>query len=59
VLNIPDKYEIATLLCLGYPDESPVLEVAADPVKRWTDGEGVRHIPKRELKDILHKNRFK
>jgi nitroreductase len=59
VVNIPDKYEIAVLLAVGYPDESPVLEVVADPVTRWADGEGVCHIPKRELKDILHRNRFK
>ena len=58
ILNIPDKYEIATLLALGFPDESPVLEVAADPMTRWVDSDGVRHIPKRELKDIIHRNRF-
>jgi nitroreductase len=58
LLNVPDKYEIAMLLVLGYPDESPVLEVAADPATRWTDRQGVRHIPKRQLKDILHRNRF-
>ena len=58
VLNIPDKYEIAMMLALGFPDESPVLEVATDSIKRWVDSEGVRHIPKRELKDIIHRNRF-
>ncbi len=58
ILNIPDKYEIATLLALGFPDESPVLEVAADSIERWVDSEGVRHIPKRELKGIIHRNRF-
>ncbi len=58
VLNIPDKYEIATVLALGLPDESPVLEVAPDPVKRWIDSKGVRHISKRELRDIIHRNRF-
>ena len=58
VLNIPDKYEIAMMLVLGFPDESPVLEVAIDSVKRWVDSKGVRHIPKRGLKDIIHRNRF-
>ncbi len=58
VLNIPDKYDIAMVLALGFPDESPVLEVATDSIKRWVDSEGVRHIPKRELKDIIHRNRF-
>ena len=58
VLNVPDKYEIALVLALGFLDESPVLEVATDSITRWMDSEGVRHIPKRELKDIIHRNRF-
>lgn len=58
VLNVPDKYETALMLALGYPDEMPVLEVATDSIERYMDDKGVRHIPKRELKDILHRNRF-
>ncbi len=58
VLNIPDKYEIAMVLALGFPDESPVLEVATDSIKRWVDSEGVRHIPKRKLEDIIHRKKF-
>ncbi len=57
-LNIPDKYEIALGLALGFPDESPVLEVATDSIKRWVDSNGVRHIPKRKLEDITHRNKF-
>ncbi|HEX78664.1 MAG TPA: nitroreductase, partial [Dehalococcoidia bacterium] len=33
-LNIPDRYEIAILLALGFPDESPVVETATGSVKR-------------------------
>jgi len=58
VLNVPHKYETALMLALGYPDESPVIEVATDSIERYMDNKGVRHIPKRELKDILHHNRF-
>jgi hypothetical protein len=58
VLNVPEKYETALMLALGYPDESPVIEVATDSIERYMDDKGVRHIPKRELKDILHRNRF-
>ncbi|UCG10065.1 MAG: nitroreductase family protein [Dehalococcoidia bacterium] len=58
VLNVPAKYETALMLALGYPDESPVVEVATDSIERYMDDKGVRHIPKRELKDILHRNRF-
>lgn len=58
VLNVPDKYETALMLALGYPDEMPILEVATDSIERYMDDKGLRHIPKRELKDILHRNRF-
>ena len=58
VLNIPDKYEIAMVLALGFPDESPVVEVATDSIRRWIDSQGVRHIPKRKLEDITRRNRF-
>jgi nitroreductase len=58
VLNIPAKYDIAMVLALGFPDESPVIEEATDSIERWVDDKGVRHIPKRKLEDILHRNRF-
>ncbi len=58
VLNIPNEYEVALVLALGFPDENPVVEVATDSVRRWVDNKGVRHIPKRRLEDILHRNRF-
>jgi len=58
ILNIPDKYEIAMMLALGFPDETPIVEAATDSVKLWIDSQGRRHIPKRELKNILHHNRF-
>lgn len=58
LLNITDKYEIAMLLALGYPDENPIVEVTTDSIKRWVDEKGVRHIPKRKLKDIIHRNKF-
>lgn len=58
LLNIPDKYEIALGLALGFPDEAPALEVATTAIRRWVDSQGVRHIPKRQLKEILHRNRF-
>jgi len=57
-LNVPARYEIAILLALGYPDESPVVEAAADPIKRWVDDKGILHVPKRSLEDVLHRNRF-
>lgn len=58
VLNIPEKYETAMMIALGYPDEISVPEVATDSVKFWVDSQGVRHVPKRKLEDITHRNRF-
>jgi nitroreductase len=59
IINAPSKYEVAAMLALGYPDESLALEIATDSVKRWVDENNVRHIPKRQLEDVLHHNRFK
>jgi len=58
VLNIPDDYKIALVVALGYPNERPVAEVATDSVKSWVDNQGARHVPKRKLEDILHRNKF-
>jgi len=58
LLNIPAKYDVAMLVALGYPDESPVAEESTGSVERWVDSQGVRHVPKRKLEDILHHNKF-
>ncbi len=59
LLNVAEKYEIAMLLALGYADENPVIEIASDSIKRWVDENGIHHIPKRKLEDIIHRNKFK
>ncbi len=58
IINAPKKFEVAAMLALGYPDEKVVLETTFHSVKRWVDEEGVRHVPKRKLEDILYRNRF-
>ena len=58
IIKTPAKYEVAAMLALGYPDEKIVLESTSGSVKRWVDEQGVLHIPKRTLEDILHHNRF-
>jgi nitroreductase len=58
LLNIPDKYEIGLMLALGYPDETIVTEELSDSYKLWVDSEGIRHVPKKKLADILHRNKF-
>ena len=58
MLNIPEHYDIALVLALGYPDESPVVEPFAGSVQAWRDEQGVHHLPKRNLEDIMHRNKF-
>ncbi len=58
LLEIPDNYDIALVIAMGYPDESPVAEPAKDSLNIWVDDKGLRHVPKRKLADIIHKNKF-
>jgi nitroreductase len=57
-LKIPTGYDPEMLIALGYPDESPVIEATSGDIERTVDGRGVRHVPKRKLQDILHRNQF-
>jgi nitroreductase len=58
LLEIPEGYDIALVIAMGYPDESPVADVAGESLNIYVDDKGVRHVPKRQLKDIIHHNRF-
>ncbi len=58
LLKIPSIYEIDCVLALGYPDEQPVIEPVSNSVKYYKDDEGVLHVPKRKLNDIMHRNQF-
>jgi nitroreductase len=58
IFNIPQKYRVDSVLALGYPDESPVVEEAADSIKYWKDENAILHVPKRKLSDIVHYNAF-
>jgi nitroreductase len=55
LLAIPLRYEILLVVALGRPREIVVLEeVGADgSIKYWRDEEGVHHVPKRPLKDLI------
>lgn len=55
VLNIPDRYEILLVLALGKPREKVEIEkLGADgSAKYWREGEGMHHVPKRALDDII------
>ena len=57
-LNIPSKYDIAIVVSLGFPDESPVAETVTGSIDYLVCRQGVRHVPKRKLEDITHRNKF-
>ena len=58
LLEIPEGYDVALVIIMGYPDESPVADLAADSTNIFVDAKGVRHVPKRKLAEVIHKNKF-
>jgi nitroreductase len=55
VLDIDPQYEILLVLALGKPKETVVIDpVGSDgSIRYWRDGEGVHHVPKRSLDDLI------
>ncbi len=54
-LEIPERYEILLVLALGKPKETVVIDsLGSDGDTRyWRDADGVHHVPKRSLEDII------
>ena len=55
LLRIPAKFDILLAIALGRPKETVVLEEVSpgDSIKYWRDDQGVHHVPKRRLEDII------
>ncbi len=55
LFNIPEKFEITHLISLGFPAEESKLEPFQGSFKYWKDENGVMHVPKKSVKDIINK----
>ena len=57
ILKVPEGLAIALVVALGYPAENPVVETVKNrDIKYWLDENGVLHVPKRDLKNIVRWN---
>ena len=54
-LGIPERYQVLLVVALGKPAETVKLETveAGGSIKYWRDSEGIHHVPKRRLEDVI------
>jgi len=54
-LDISSRYEILLVLALGKPREKVVIETVGPngDIKYWRDSEGLHHVPKRALDELI------
>jgi nitroreductase len=58
ILDIPGCCRIDSVLALGYPGQESRPEEFKGSVKYWLDEKGNFHVPKRGLKEVLHRNKY-
>ena len=53
-LRLPDRFEVLLVIAIGKTVEKVTIdEIKNDDVKYWRDAQGVHHVPKRNLKDLI------
>ena len=57
-LDIPARFEILLVIALGKPKEKVVIEKLGKEgdIRYWRDSDGVHHVPKRPLDEIIIEN---
>ncbi len=54
LLQIPEDYSMIQIIALGKPKEEIVIdEMKNEDIKYWRDENGVHHVPKRKLEDLI------
>lgn len=55
LFNLPEAMEISLVIAIGYPAEKVVIDDIDDPddVEYWRDDDGIHHVPKRRLKELI------
>ena len=60
IFDVPQGYLIDSVIALGYPDETPIMEDAGSTksIKYYLDENDRLHVPKLKLADIAHANKY-
>ena len=59
ILGIPKTFSLPLVVSIGFPAEQPIAEDAkGNDFGYLVDEKGELHVPKRPMKDVLHKNKF-
>jgi nitroreductase len=58
ILEIPAHVRVDSILALGYPAETSVVEEFRDSPRYWKDDREIFHVPKRPLASVLHFDKY-
>lgn len=54
ILELPEHLEILWMIALGKPAETVILhDLEGSDIRYWRDEDGIHHVPKRKLEDLI------